>query len=108
MSIRVKRLADRIDLLEAVLLQRAEQDALRHLQPVVEVDEVLVGVGAGARLGGDGRERAVEVVDAVDEVFGEFLDGEVAGGFFVAFGAVLEVAEVGDGACEFVLYAGSE
>lgn len=34
------------------------------------------------------------------------MDGEVAGGLFVAFGAVLEVAEVGNGAGEFVLLWG--
>lgn len=102
MSVWIKLLAERIDFLESVFLQRAEQDARGHCQPVVEVDEVLV-VGVGARGFGDCGERSVEVVDAVDEVFGEFLDGEVACGFFVALGAVLQVAEVGDGAGEFVL-----
>lgn len=103
-SVRIERLADRINLLEAVLLQRAEQDALRHLQPVVEVDEVLVVFYVRAGLFGNGGQRAVEVVDAVDEVFSKLLDGEVAGCFLVALGAVLQIAEVGDGACEFVLY----
>lgn len=104
MSIRIERLSDRINLLETMFLQRVEQYALRHLQPVVEVDEVLVVFHVGAGLFGDGGQRAVEVVDAVDEVFGEFLDGEVTGCFLVALRAVLQITEVGDGACEFVLY----
>ena len=45
-----------------------------------------------------GFEGAVEVVDGFDQVFCEPLDGELTGGFDVAFGAFLKVAEVGDGA----------
>ena len=42
-----------------------------------------------------GGEGAVEVIDAFDQVAGEAGDGEGAGVVDVAFGAVLEVAEVG-------------
>jgi hypothetical protein len=91
-----------------MLLQRLHHYPLRHLQPIVQILQILNLVADfrfrdGEFLGGDGEEGAVEVVDAVDEVFGEAGDGEVAGGADVAFGAVLEVAEVGDGAEVFVL-----
>jgi hypothetical protein len=46
---------------------------------------------------------AVEVVDGLDEVAGESLDGKVFGRGDFALGAVLQVAEVGDGAEVFVL-----
>lgn len=90
----------------------------------MEVDEVLIiissngwlfirrldGVGVGVGLGGRGQgvcwhgfEGAVEVVDGFDEVGGKALDGELARGFHVAFGALLQVAEAGDGAEVFVL-----
>lgn len=62
--------------------------------------------GLGDRFGGDGAEGAVEVVDGFDEVGGEAGDGEGAGGVDVAFGSVLKVAEVGDGAEVFVLRGG--
>lgn len=52
--------------------------------------------------GHDG-ERAVEVVNAVDEVFGEALKGEVFGGLDFALCALLKVAEVGYGAEVLVL-----
>ena len=51
-----------------------------------------------------GSEGAVEVVDAFDEVAGEAGDGEGAGAVDVAFGAVLEVSEIGYGAKVFVLW----
>lgn len=91
-----------------MLLQRLHHYPLRHLQPIVQILQILDLVADfrfrdGEFLGGDGEEGAVEIVDAVDEVFGEAGDGEVAGGADVAFGAVLEVAEVGDGAEVFVL-----
>lgn len=91
-----------------MLLQRLHHDPLRHLQPIVKVLQILdlvaeFRVRDGEFLGRDGEQGAVEVVDAVDEVFGEAGDGEVAGGADVAFGPLLEVAEVGDGAEVFVL-----
>lgn len=89
-----------IEALEAVLLQRAHQDGLGHLDAVVQGDEVVV---AGKALAGDGRQGAVEVVDAIDQVRGELLQGEVLGCLDLALGALLEVAEVGNGAEIFVL-----
>jgi len=54
-------------------------------------------------LGRHDGERAVKVINAVDEVFGEALKGEVFGGLDFALGALLKVAEVGYGAEVFVL-----
>ena len=90
-----------IEALQAVLLQRADQDAVGHLDTLVQGAQVLVV--ALELLGGDGGEGAVEVVDRLDEVTGEALDGKVLGGLDLAFGAFLEVAEVGDGAEVLVL-----
>ena len=73
-----------IEALQAVLLQRADQDAVGHLDTLVQRAEVLV-------------------VDRLDEVTGEALDGKVLGGLGLARGALLQVAEVGDGAEVLVL-----
>jgi hypothetical protein len=92
--------------LQAVLGQRLDEDVLGHLETLVEVGELLevLALVLGLELlRGDGGQGAVEVVDAVDEVLGELLDGEVAGGLDLTCCAVLEVAEVGDGAKTFVL-----
>lgn len=86
-----------------MLFQRLHQYRIRHLQAFVKIHQLLVAIGASNFLGRDGVERAVEVVDALDEVRGETGDGEGFGGVDVAFGALLEVAEVGDGAEVFVL-----
>ena len=90
-----------IEALQAVLLQRADQDAVGHLDTLVQRAEVLVV--ALELLGGDSGEGAVEVVDGLDEVAGEALDGKVLGGLGLARGALLQVAEVGDGAEVLVL-----
>lgn len=90
-----------VEALEAVLLERGDEDAVRHLEAVVQGDEVGVRVG---ELGGlDGGQGAVEVVDALDEVAGEALQGKVLCGLDLALGALLQVAVVGDGAEVFVL-----
>jgi hypothetical protein len=92
--------------LQAVLGQCLNKDVLSHLETLVEVGElleILAFVLSLELLWGDGGQGAVEVVDAVDEVLCELLDGEVAGGFDLTCCAVLEVAEVGDGAKAFVL-----
>lgn len=90
-----------VEALEAVLLERRHEDAVRHLEAVVQRREVLV-IGELGRLDID--QRAVEVVDGFDEVAGEFLQGEVLCGADLALGALLEVAVVGDGAEVFVLF----
>lgn len=101
----------RVHALESVLLERRHQYRFRHLEAVVQGYEVVVvggvvGGGGGGALqffGRHGGQGAVEVVDAVNEVFGEALQGEVFGGLDFAFCAFLQVAEVGDGAEVFVL-----
>ncbi|KAH6610174.1 hypothetical protein Trco_000194 [Trichoderma cornu-damae] len=83
--------------LQAVLGKRLDEDALRHLEALVEVGEVLELLALLLDLElvcGDGGQGAVQVVDTVDEVLGELLDGKVAGGFDLTCGAVLEVAEL--------------
>lgn len=98
----VELLALGLDALEAVLLERLHEDCLRHLNALVQVHEILV-LARGELLGGHRGQGAVEVVHAVNEVLCEFLDGEVSGALDLALRAVLEVAEVGDGAKAFVL-----
>lgn len=98
--------AIRLQSLQAVLGKCLDEDALGHLEALVQVGElleILVLVLGLELVCGDGRQGAVEVVDAVDEVLGELLDGKVAGGLDLTCRAVLEVAEVGDGAKAFVL-----
>lgn len=90
-----------IEALQAVLLQRADQDAVGHLDTLVQGGQVLVV--ALELLGGDGGEGAVEVVDGLDEVAGKALDGKVLGGLGLTRGALLQVAEIGDGAEVLVL-----
>ncbi|KAL8865202.1 MAG: hypothetical protein Q9198_009430, partial [Flavoplaca austrocitrina] len=52
----------------------------------------------GSKFGGwDSAKGSVKVVDAFDEIGGEFLDREVAGRLDVTLRSVLKVAEVGDG-----------
>ena len=73
----------------------------------MEIGEILVRLFQLRNfLRGNGAEGTVEVVDGLDEVFGEVSDGEIFGGLDVAFRAVLEVAEVGDGAEVLVLLRG--
>ena len=90
-----------------MFLQRAHQYRFRHLEPIVEIREVFIiffvsgrNIGVtvlGSKLGGgDSAESSIKVVDAFNEIGGEFLDGEVAGRLDVALCSVLEVAEIGD------------
>jgi hypothetical protein len=62
------------------------------------VEGVKVLVVAIQLLGRDVCKGAVEVVDALDEVLGELLNGEITRSLDLARGTVLQVAEVGDGA----------
>lgn len=106
MLIRIKLATHRINLLKTMLFERLLKNSLRHLEPLVQIGEVLqilrlVG-GVELRLR-DGGERAVEVVNAIDEVLCEAGDCEVARCFHLAGCSVLEVAEVGYGAEAFIL-----
>lgn len=93
-----------IEAVEPMPLQRGHQDLLRHLEAVDEVGQIRVLVPRRGQLGRrHGREGPVQVVDAVEQVFGEARDGEVARRGHVALGALLQVAEVGDLAEVFVL-----
>lgn len=106
----VELFARGLEALQAVLGEGLDEDVLGHLEALVQVDELLdvvVLVGGVELLGGDVGQGAVEVVHAVDEVLGELLDGKVAGRLDLALGAVLEVAEVGDGAHALVLSSGA-
>lgn len=103
MHIRVEflsRLAG-VESLESMLLQRVDQDAVCHLDSIMQCDEVAV---IGLELfGSDGAEGAIQIVDRLDEVSREALDSKIFCGLGFALCAFLEVAEVGDGAEVFVL-----
>lgn len=64
-----------------------------------------LGVGIVEFVGGDAGERAVQVVDAVEQVFGEALQGEVARGGDFALRLLLQVTVVGCGSFQAVLDA---
>jgi hypothetical protein len=102
----VELLAEGIQPHDAVLREHLHEDGLGELETLVEADEVLVVLGgglAGELVLGHDVQGAVEVVDAVEEVRGEFLDGEVFCCFLVAGAAVLEGAEFGEEAEVFIL-----
>ena len=102
----IELLANGVEPGDAVLREDLHEDGLGHLDALVEADEMLVVVGgglAGELLLGHNMQRAVEVVDAVEEVGGELLDGEVTGRLLIARAAVLERAEVGKEAEVLVL-----
>lgn len=92
----VELLAVGVHALEAVLLEGGHENVFRHLDTLVEGVKVLVV--AIQLLGRDVCKGAVEVVDALDEVLGELLNGEITRSLDLARGTVLQVAEVGDGA----------
>lgn len=94
-----------IEALETVLLEGVEEDLLGHVKTSDEIEEVLVifSLSSGELVRGHGQQRAVEVVNAVEEVLGETLDGELAGSVHVALVALNEVAGFGDRAEPFVL-----
>lgn len=81
--------------LQPMLLQRLHQYGVRHLQSLVQIDQVLVAVRLANLLSRDSTKCAIQVVNAFDEITGEPGDGESFCGVDFAFGAVLEVAEVG-------------
>lgn len=92
-----------VEALETVLLEGGDEDVVGHLEAIVKGDKVLVLGGELSRL--DGGERAVEVVNGLDEVAGEALERKVLGGLDLALRALLEVAVVCDGAKVLVLHA---
>jgi hypothetical protein len=106
MLVGVELFALGVDALEAVLGEGLDELGLGHLEALVQVGEVLQVLrllGGVELLGGDAGEGVVEDVDALDEVLGEALDGKVAGRLDLALSAVLQVAEVGDGAEALIL-----
>jgi hypothetical protein len=90
-----------VEALEAVLLEGGNEDALSHLQAVVKRDQVLVRIDE--LVFGHRGESAVKVVDGIDEVACEALQGEIFCGLDLALCALLEIAEIGDGAEILVL-----
>lgn len=85
--------------LQTMLLQRLHQDGLRHLQPFIEALEFRSSaILPRQRLRRHRRQRTVEVIDALDQIGGEARNGKVARGLDFSSGALLQVAEVGDGA----------
>lgn len=94
-----------VEALQTVLLERAHESLLGHLETVDKVEEFLVlFVALGTELLlGHRQQRAVKIVNALQQVLGEALDGKVASTVHVALGALLQVAELGDGAEVFVL-----
>lgn len=99
-----------VEALEPVLGQRLHQDGLGHLEAVVEVQQILVDAFITLfRLGieyrrGHGLQGAVEVVDGLDQVLGEALDGKVFGRLYIPLRPILQIAEVGDGSKVLVLW----
>lgn len=95
-----------IESLQTVLLQSVQQDVLGHPQAGHEVHQLLVGFGhvAVELLRGNGEESPVEVVNALEQVDGEPLNGEIPGILHLTLGAFLQVEEVGNGTHVFVLY----
>lgn len=73
-----------------MLLQCVDQDLIRHLQTRVQVDQI--GVRIGKFLFGHVLQGTIEVVDAVEEVFGEALESKVFSGLDFALRLFLEVA----------------
>jgi hypothetical protein len=90
-----------VESLQTMLLECVNENAVGHLDTVMQRNKL--GVVAFELFGGDGAQRAVKVIDRLDEIAGEALDGEVFCGVDFAFCAVLQVAEVGYGAEVFVL-----
>lgn len=81
-----------IESLQAVLLERVDENGVSHLDAVVQGNQI--GVVRLELLLGHGAEGAVKVVDRLDEIAGEALDGKVLCALDFALSALLEVAEV--------------
>jgi hypothetical protein len=83
-----------IESLEAVLLECVHKNGLGHPEARVEVREVLVA--AVKLLLGYNRKGTVKVVNAVQQVSGETLEGKVLGCANLTLGLLLQVAVLGD------------
>lgn len=83
-----------VESLEAVLLECVHEDGLGHLETRVKVQKVLVA--AVKLLLGHDRKGTVKVVNAVEQVSGEALEGKVLGCADLALGLLLQVAVFGD------------
>ena len=114
MQVRVKLLGLALDLLarveslQTVLLKGVHENVLGHLEASNELKELLVlfSLGGIELFRGYSQQRTVEVVNALQEILGEALDGKVTGIVHVALGTLLEVAELGNRAEIFVLIDG--
>ena len=95
----------RIESLHTVLLERVHEDVLGHLQTSDEFHQFLVFPGCRTTelIRWHREEGAVKVVNAFEQVNGEFLNGKVTSAFHVALSALLEVQEVRNGTNIFVL-----
>lgn len=94
-----------VEALQTVSLKGVHEDVLGHLQASNEVEQVLVLLilGSGELLRGHGQQRAVKVINALEEVLGETLDSELAGAIHITLAALLLVAGIGNGSEVFVL-----
>lgn len=94
-----------VESLQTVLLQSVQQNVLGHPQAGHEVHQFLVGLGHFGLelLSGNSKESPVEVVNALEQVDGEPLNGEIPGILHVTLGAFLQVEEVCNGTHVLVL-----
>lgn len=103
MHVGVKDLADRLELLHAVLAQSLLEDVLGHLDAVVEVHDLLVVLSVVSDLLGDNAQSSVKVVDGVEQVLGELGQRKVVGLLDFPLGGLLQMSEVRDGSLVVLL-----
>lgn len=98
LSLAILGTVGRVESLQTVPLERAHENVLGHFQTRHQFLQVLVLLGRSSTelVLWHGKQGAVEVVNAFEQVSGEFLDGEVTGGLHVPLSALLEVEEIGD------------
>lgn len=90
-----------VESLETVLLQGSHENRLGHPESVVE--RLQLYVAAIELLLGNNGKSTIEVIDAVEQVFGESLQGKVLCCLHLSLGLLLEIAVLGDGALPLVL-----
>ena len=95
----------RVESLQAVFAQGAHQDVLGHLQSSNEIQEVLVfrRLRSIDFVGWDSEKSTIEVVNALEEVDSEPLNGENARILHISLGSLLEVEEIRNRAHIFIL-----